>query len=208
VSAEVEASGSRRVDVVGERQAHQVGAEQLGAQVRVGGTHGGVLAAGRARRTAGGPRRVAATRHDRDRARPRGLVPLVIDPTGLPLLLVVVALAVTGAGVGLSMPLQLGALHDVGQADIGMATGMFLTSRYLGSIAGASLLAPATAGDFTVLFALLAGTAAIGVAVVGALPRHTTAHGSRSRSMTAGQETECSTARAGRAGRRRRRRRR
>jgi hypothetical protein len=74
-------------------------------------------------------------------------------------------------------PLQLGALHDVGRDDTGMATGMLFTSRYLGSVAGSSLLAgplaPTATGGFTVLFALLAATTAIGVAVVGALPRRT-----------------------------------
>ncbi|MFP5073040.1 MFS transporter [Pseudonocardia nantongensis] len=105
-----------------------------------------------------------------------GLIPLLLDPTGLPLPLLVVALGVVGAGVGLSMPaFQLGALHGVEQRDTGMATGVFFTSRYLGSILGTSLLAGPLAltspGADTVLFAVLAGTAAIGVAVAATLPR-------------------------------------
>lgn len=105
-----------------------------------------------------------------------GLVPLVLDPTGLPLALLVACLGVMGAGVGLSMPaFQLGALHGVAQRDTGMATGVFFTSRYLGSIVGTSLLAGplalASPGADTVLFAVLAGTAAVGVAVSAALPR-------------------------------------
>jgi MFS family permease len=109
-----------------------------------------------------------------------GLLPLVFDPTGLPLPLLVAALAAMGAGVGLSMPpFQLGALHDVDPADTGLATGVFFTSRYLGSVVGASLLAgplaPTTPAAATVLFALLAGVAAAGVAVAGALPRRASA---------------------------------
>lgn len=105
-----------------------------------------------------------------------GLVPLLLDPTGLPLPLLVVALGVMGAGVGLSMPaFQLGALHGVEQRDTGTATGVFFTSRYLGSIVGTSLLAGPLAltspGADTVLFAVLAGTAAIGIAVAARLPR-------------------------------------
>jgi EmrB/QacA subfamily drug resistance transporter len=104
-----------------------------------------------------------------------GLVPLLLDPSGLPLPLLVVALGVMGAGVGLSMPpFQLGALHDVAQHDTGMATGVFSTSRYLGSVAGASLLAgplaPTSAGAETLLFAVLAVAAAAGVAAAAVLP--------------------------------------
>ncbi|OZM81320.1 MFS transporter [Pseudonocardia sp. MH-G8] len=104
-----------------------------------------------------------------------GLVPLVLDPAGLPLPLLVAALAVMGAGVGLSMPaFQLGALHDVAQHDTGTATGVFFTSRYLGSVAGASLLAgplaPTSPGTETLLFIVLAIAAAAGVAAAAALP--------------------------------------
>jgi MFS family permease len=104
-----------------------------------------------------------------------GLVPLVLDPAGLPLPLLVAALAVMGAGVGLSMPpFQLGSLHDVAQHDTGMATGVFSTSRYLGSVAGASLLAgplaPTDAGSETLLFTVLAVAAAAGVVAAATLP--------------------------------------
>ncbi|TQM11980.1 MFS transporter [Pseudonocardia kunmingensis] len=107
-----------------------------------------------------------------------GLVPLVLDPSGVPLPLLVAALAVMGAGVGLSMPpFQLGALHDVAQHDTGMATGVFFTSRYLGSVAGASLLAgplaPTSAGAETLLFGVLAVAAALGVAAAATLPGRT-----------------------------------
>ncbi|HYH31830.1 MAG TPA: MFS transporter [Pseudonocardia sp.] len=109
-----------------------------------------------------------------------GLVPLALDPAGLPLPLLVAALAVMGAGVGLSMPaFQLGALHDVAPHDTGMATGVFSTSRYLGSMAGTSLLAGPLAltspGAGTVLFALLAIAAAAGVAASASLPRRAVA---------------------------------
>ena len=57
-----------------------------------------------------------------------------------------------------------------------MATGVFFTSRYLGSIVGTSLLAGPLAlgssGADTVLFAVLAGTAALGTGVAATLPQH------------------------------------
>lgn len=104
-----------------------------------------------------------------------GLLPLVFVPMWLPLPLLAISLAIAGAGVGLSMPpFQLGAVRSVPETQTGAATGVFFTSRYLGSIAGTSLLAgplaPSDGGSFTVLFAVLAMVAAAGVAVSAALP--------------------------------------
>lgn len=105
-----------------------------------------------------------------------GLIPLVLQPTALPLPLLVGSLIVMGAGVGLSMPaFQVGALHDIGEEDTGVATGVLFTSRYLGSMIGTSLLAGPLAPDSsdaaTLLFTVLVGAAALGAAVSGALPR-------------------------------------
>lgn len=104
-----------------------------------------------------------------------GLLPLVFVPMQLPLPLLAVSLAVAGAGVGLAMPpFQLGAVRSVAERDTGVATGVFFTSRYLGSIAGTSLLAgplaPSAGGAFSTLFAVLAAVAAAGVIVSAALP--------------------------------------
>lgn len=86
-------------------------------------------------------------------------------------------LAITGAGVGLSMPaLQLAAVNSVSQQDTGSALGVFFTLRYLGSIIGTSLLAgplalPEVGTDgFGRLFTVLAIVALLGVAVTGLLP--------------------------------------
>ena len=79
------------------------------------------------------------------------LLPLAIAPGDLPGAAVVVTLAVAGAGFGLSAgPLQVAAVEAAPEADAGSAAGVFATSRYVGSITGASLLAgplaPAAAG--------------------------------------------------------------
>lgn len=89
----------------------------------------------------------------------------------------VVLLAITGSGVGLSMPaLQLAAVNSVSPQDTGSALGVFFTLRYLGSIIGTSLLAgplalPETGTHgFGRLFTVLALVALLGIAVTGLLP--------------------------------------
>lgn len=104
-----------------------------------------------------------------------GLVPLTLVPGEIGQLQLAGTLAVIGAGVGLSMPaFQLGAVTAVDTEDTGVATGVLMTSRYLGSVAGTSLLAgplaPADSG-FPALFGVLAVVAAAGVLVAAALPR-------------------------------------
>jgi DHA2 family methylenomycin A resistance protein-like MFS transporter len=52
------------------------------------------------------------------------------------------SLAVAGVGLGLSSAgLQVAAVESVALEESGVAAGVFSTSRYLGSIVGASLLA-------------------------------------------------------------------
>lgn len=89
----------------------------------------------------------------------------------------VALLAITGAGVGLSMPaLQLAAVNSVSQQDTGSALGVFFTLRYLGSIIGTSLLTGPLAlpevgtHGFGRLFTVLAIVALLGIAVTGLLP--------------------------------------
>ena len=71
-----------------------------------------------------------------------GLVPLALTGGALATPALLAGLAVVGAGIGLSSAgMQTAALESVGAAESGVASGVFSTSRYLGSIVGASLLA-------------------------------------------------------------------
>ena len=70
-----------------------------------------------------------------------GLVPLALGADAHPGALLG-CLAVAGVGFALSMaPLQTSAVEAVGPAQAGVASGLFSTSRYLGSIVGSMALA-------------------------------------------------------------------
>ncbi|MGH9036832.1 MAG: MFS transporter, partial [Acidimicrobiia bacterium] len=96
-----------------------------------------------------------------------GLVPLPIAGAGIALPLLVACLMVTGAGFALATPaMQAAALDAVRPEESGAASGVYATSRYLGSILGSSLLA--AAGDptgRTVFAMLLAGGVAAALSV-------------------------------------------
>jgi EmrB/QacA subfamily drug resistance transporter len=95
-----------------------------------------------------------------------GLVPFAIDAAGMPLPLLVVSLAVIGAGSGLSSAaLQISALEAVEAAEAGVAAGVYSTARYLGSIVGSALLGALLAGanGFAALFALVLAAGALSV---------------------------------------------
>jgi MFS family permease len=85
-------------------------------------------------------------------------------------------LTVAGIGLGLSSSgLQTAAVEAVAPNEAGVASGIFSTSRYLGSIVGSSILAAlvgSSAGmdGFHTLFLLVVGAA--GVAVVASLGLH------------------------------------
>jgi EmrB/QacA subfamily drug resistance transporter len=101
-----------------------------------------------------------------------GLAPLPVAGAGIPLPVLVPALMVTGAGLALaSSAMQAAALDAVRPEESGAASGVYATSRYLGSIIGSSLLA--AAGDPTgraVFGLILAGGVAAAVSV-SRLPR-------------------------------------
>ena len=82
-------------------------------------------------------------------------------------------LALAGAGLGLSSAgMQASAVEAVGPRDAGAASGMYSTSRYIGSIAGSSLLPVllAAPGNGPV-FVLIAGAAGLSVVAGAALGR-------------------------------------
>lgn len=106
------------------------------------------------------------------------LVPLVVlgRLPSIPVLLLVLTLA--GAGLGLAQAaVQAAAVEAVAPERAGMAAGAWSTSRYLGSIVGAAVLAtllhgrPADGAVRSVLLLAAIG-AAISLAAALALPRH------------------------------------
>jgi EmrB/QacA subfamily drug resistance transporter len=96
-----------------------------------------------------------------------GLVPFAVDAAGMPLPLLVTALAVIGAGGGLSSAaLQISALEAVDAAEAGVAAGVYSTARYLGSIIGSALLGALLGGGadgFPALFAVVLAAGALSV---------------------------------------------
>jgi EmrB/QacA subfamily drug resistance transporter len=71
-----------------------------------------------------------------------GLLPLAASGGTIATLVLLGSLAVAGVGLGLSSAgLQVAAVESVALEESGVAAGVFSTSRYLGSIVGASLLA-------------------------------------------------------------------
>jgi EmrB/QacA subfamily drug resistance transporter len=105
------------------------------------------------------------------------LVPFALGAADLSATALVLALLGVGTGLGLAtVPLQTAALEAVDASMAGLVSGMFSTSRYLGSIAGISLLAgplqPAASGfgGFGTIFVVLTGAAAASAALALALP--------------------------------------
>jgi MFS family permease len=101
-----------------------------------------------------------------------GLVPLPVAGPGIALPVLVPALMVTGAGLALaSSAMQAAALDAVRPEESGAASGVYATSRYLGSIIGSSLLA--AAGDPTgrAVFGLILTGGVAAALSVSRLPR-------------------------------------
>ena len=102
-----------------------------------------------------------------------GLVPLALSGSGITTQALLAGLGLIGAGLGLSSAsLQTAALEAVEPKEAGVASGLFSTSRYLGSIVGSGALAGflGPAGDgvsgFAAVF-LMAAAAALLSALVG-----------------------------------------
>ncbi len=71
-----------------------------------------------------------------------GLLPLAIFGAQIELWVLLLSLVIAGVGIGLSSAgLQTSAVESVSPKDSGVASGVFSTSRYFGSIVGSSLLA-------------------------------------------------------------------
>lgn len=86
--------------------------------------------------------------------------------------IIMAVLVVLGIGLGVAgAPVQTAAVEPVPQSSIGSASGVYSTSRYIGSVVGSSVLAmvfarqpdAGDAGRFVALFAALALVVAAGV---------------------------------------------
>jgi EmrB/QacA subfamily drug resistance transporter len=102
-----------------------------------------------------------------------GAVPMAVAGAEIMLPALVVGVALVGVGIGIATPgLQSTAVESVDKEDAGVALGIYLTSRYLGSIVGSAILAGLLGADrsdpdglgrvFVVVF-----TAAVLATVVG-----------------------------------------
>ena len=101
------------------------------------------------------------------------LLPLALTGGGLSLPPMLVALGVAGAGLGLSSAgLQTVALETVEVHEAGMASGLYSTSRYVGSIVGSAAMAGllAAGSDFTFTFLMVVLAALLSVAASVFLP--------------------------------------
>lgn len=101
-----------------------------------------------------------------------GLGPLALTGGTLDTVPLLLGLAVAGAGIGLSSAgMQTAALEAVRPSESGVASGVFSTSRYLGSIVGSSLLAgmlgPAEdgIGGFGLVFSMTVAAAVLSALV-------------------------------------------
>jgi EmrB/QacA subfamily drug resistance transporter len=96
-----------------------------------------------------------------------GLLPLALGGGEIELSILLSGLCAAGVGLGLSSAgLQTAAVESVAPKEAGVASGIFSTSRYLGSIVGSSLLAgmlgPAPGdGGFSAIFLMIFLAAAL-----------------------------------------------
>ncbi len=105
------------------------------------------------------------------------MLPLALAGSGIAIPLLLGSLGVAGIGIGLSSAgMQTAAIESVGPREAGVASGVFSTSRYFGSITGSSILAGllggAGGGGFTAVFIMVAGAALLSAVVALALRDH------------------------------------
>jgi DHA2 family methylenomycin A resistance protein-like MFS transporter len=100
-----------------------------------------------------------------------GVLPLALAGAALPATSLLAGLGLAGVGLGISSaPMQTSAVESVGPEEAGAASGLFSTSRYLGSIVGsillAALLGPADdPSGYAAVFALVFAAALISALV-------------------------------------------
>ena len=71
-----------------------------------------------------------------------GAVPMAMAGAEVTMPVLIVGLALVGLGIGLATPgLQTSAVESVREEEAGVASGIYSTSRYLGSIVGSAILA-------------------------------------------------------------------
>jgi DHA2 family methylenomycin A resistance protein-like MFS transporter len=102
------------------------------------------------------------------------LAPLVLAGGALDLPPLVASLGLAGAGLGLSSAgLQTAALEAVGPDEAGMASGLFSTGRYLGSIVGSAAMAGllAAGAGFAATFLMVVAAALLSTVAGALLPR-------------------------------------
>jgi EmrB/QacA subfamily drug resistance transporter len=103
-----------------------------------------------------------------------GLLPLALAGGGIAIPMLLGSLGVAGVGLGLSSAgMQTAAVESVGPTETGVASGVFSTSRYFGSITGSSILAgllgTAGGGGFRAVFIMVVAAALLSALVALAL---------------------------------------
>ncbi|MEP6775691.1 MAG: MFS transporter, partial [Chloroflexota bacterium] len=104
-----------------------------------------------------------------------GVVWLTVSGAQVSLPILISGLALAGVGIGLSgAGLQTSAIESVGPKEVGMAAGVYSTSRYFGSIVGSSVLAGllASANSFGLVFLLVSVAAILATLLSLGLPAH------------------------------------
>jgi len=103
-----------------------------------------------------------------------GVLPLALAGNQIAIPLLLASLGVAGIGIGLSSAgMQTAAIEAVGPREAGVASGVFSTSRYFGSIVGsvilAGLLGASGGSGFTAVFIMIAVAALLSALVALAL---------------------------------------
>ncbi len=103
-----------------------------------------------------------------------GVLPLALAGGTIAIPMLLISLGVAGVGIGLSSAgMQTAAVESVSPREAGVAAGVFSTSRYFGSITGASILAgllgTARGGGFQAVFIMVAIAALLSTIAAAAL---------------------------------------